>query len=279
MRPKWMASARLLINARDDSLLSGKPTFKRLRDQHRGILVCEGYYEWLRPQQDPFYVTSAEPSKDLLYVAALWTDEAFMRPQKLKESASSSVESDEMEPLRRYLVITSSSEGAKTVQDASVGDEALMKLEELHDRIPVLLSKEEIEVWLDPERKWDSALEQLVSRASQRILCLNTLNPTENADHILTIYKGKGAVEERQKQEPDQGLAQESFSVMVQIYPVSKWVNKIGHDDVKCIQVQRKDEDLGSSSSTKRPSKPVEKGARKITDFYSPTKRKRNDKD
>ncbi|KAG2182933.1 hypothetical protein INT44_005914 [Umbelopsis vinacea] len=66
------------INARDDSLTTGKSMFRSCRNDKRCIVIAEGYYEWLTPKSGgkkiPHYVKREDGN--LIFFAALYDHEA-----------------------------------------------------------------------------------------------------------------------------------------------------------------------------------------------------------
>lgn len=85
-----------------------KPSFRSAFKQRRGLMVLDGYYEW-RDRQ-PYFVT---PSEGMLYAAALW------------ESG--------LDRLSTTMVTTE-----------STGE----RMTWLHDRLPLFLTRDEIEQWV-----------------------------------------------------------------------------------------------------------------------------------
>lgn len=60
--PRWATGkTTLLVNARGESVAE-KATFKRAFAHSRCIIPASGYYEWKRPEKDPYYIRRADTS-------------------------------------------------------------------------------------------------------------------------------------------------------------------------------------------------------------------------
>jgi putative SOS response-associated peptidase YedK len=110
-----------LINARAESLLR-RPSFRDAYRQRRLVVPADGFFEWDRSRQPsvPHYFLRADGAP--MAFAGLW--EEWRDPNA--EGAP---------PLRSCTIITT---------DASDDVAAI------HDRMPVVLNPEALEVWLDP---------------------------------------------------------------------------------------------------------------------------------
>lgn len=119
--PSWakdMSMASRLINARAETVLE-KPSFKNGFKRRRCLVPMSGFYEWRKEgkQKQPVYIHPAEA--DLFAVAGLW--EMWQSPDG--ETLQSCT-----------LLTTSPNELMATI----------------HDRMPVILSPADYELWLDP---------------------------------------------------------------------------------------------------------------------------------
>lgn len=105
------------INARAETVAL-KPSFKHAARERRAIVFADGYYEWkaFGDGKQPYYIH--RPDGEPFTFAALWDD----------ERAGS-------ERIRTCTLITT---------------EALPSLQSIHDRMPVILSPQARERWLDP---------------------------------------------------------------------------------------------------------------------------------
>ena len=120
--PFWAKDAaigRRLINARLDSLAQ-KPAFREALGRRRCLIPASGFYEWgagSAGKRQPFFVRArAEP---LLALAGLW--------ERWRGTGG--------EPLETCVIVTT---------------EASPLLAPIHDRMPVLLTREGQAAWLDP---------------------------------------------------------------------------------------------------------------------------------
>lgn len=119
--PSWSKNAQTdlkLINARAENLTE-KPMWKRLLKSHRCIVPARGFYEWkaVDGKKQPYYITSKENS--VLSFAGLfdrWSD-------------SEGVE------MASFTIITTSPN---------------KEMSNIHNRMPVILSKQAMELWLSP---------------------------------------------------------------------------------------------------------------------------------
>lgn len=109
-------AAALLINARSESV-AVKPTFKRLLEHQRCLVVADGFYEWKKSgaQRLPyrFQLAGREP----FAFAGLW-DRGTDRQGK---------------PEERFVILTT---------------RANRVVQPLHDRMPVMLAPAQAEAWL-----------------------------------------------------------------------------------------------------------------------------------
>lgn len=118
--PEWAKDATsvpIMINARCESL-TVKPSFRGLLDAQRCIVITDGYYEWQKTEsrKQPFYIH--HPEKKLLTMAGLY---------------SRWVASDSQSYLT-YTVITTP---------------ANAQLQFIHQRMPAILTPEEIDTWIN----------------------------------------------------------------------------------------------------------------------------------
>jgi putative SOS response-associated peptidase YedK len=136
--PFWAKDASIgqrLINARLDSLTS-KPAFREAFTRRRCLIAASGFYEWAEAVQGrrrPFFIRGR--SEPLLAFAGLW--ERWRAPDgKLLESC---------------VIVTT---------------DAVPDLASIHDRMPVLVAREDQGRWLDP-RTSAAEMAHLAARAPQ----------------------------------------------------------------------------------------------------------------
>jgi putative SOS response-associated peptidase YedK len=150
--PPWIKSAEdggpdtkapLLINARAEKVTSS-PAFRNSAKSKRCLVPMDGWYEW-RPNGEasssrsrkaapktPFYMYGGDG--EMLFMAGLWST---WRPRDT--TAAPSPES----PLLSCTIITT---------------DAVGPLAEIHDRMPLTISREDWDRWLDPDAPIDEGL-------------------------------------------------------------------------------------------------------------------------
>lgn len=126
--PSWSKDDKggaRLINARSESAAE-KPAFRTALRKRRCLLPADGWFEWQRqpggPGKQPFFMTRADGS--VLAMAGLWE---IWRPPGASR--------DDM-PLITATVLTT---------------EAVGPLQEIHDRMPLVLPRSRWSAWLDPD--------------------------------------------------------------------------------------------------------------------------------
>jgi putative SOS response-associated peptidase YedK len=131
--PSWMedrATAPLMFNARAETVAS-KPVFSEAFTSRRVGVVAEGYYEWRRTpgtKLQPFFIHRTDGAP--LVFAGLW--ESWTRDSRT---------------LRSSAIITTAA-GSDT--------------EAVHDRMPVVLETDTLDLWLDRSEDDRDVLESLL---------------------------------------------------------------------------------------------------------------------
>ncbi|KAF4309098.1 putative duf159 domain protein [Botryosphaeria dothidea] len=141
--PSWMkrkpdyGSMMKTINCRDDSLAENRGLWNSMKHRKRCIVVCQGFYEWLKKnggkEKIPYFVKRKDGQ--LMCFAGLWDCVRFEGSE---------------EKLFTYTIITTSSN---------------KQLSFLHDRMPVVFDNgsEAMWKWLDPRRnEWNRELQSLL---------------------------------------------------------------------------------------------------------------------
>ncbi len=117
------------FNARRETL-GEKPSFRGSLARYRAIVPMDGYYEWVRDpsgkRKQPYFIAPADGSP--LYMAALV---AWWKGPGGHEGPAAS-------PDGSFLLSTT-----------IITREATGELAEIHDRTPMMLRREEVDVWLD----------------------------------------------------------------------------------------------------------------------------------
>lgn len=122
--PRWAgAKSTLLVNARGESVTE-KSTFKKAFETSRCIIPATGYYEWKRPEKDPYFIS--REGKSLMAMAG--------------------------------MIVTSEVEGIEQPTCAIVTLAAAPNIEGIHDRMPATIRSENWDGWLDPDVSGADAL-------------------------------------------------------------------------------------------------------------------------
>ena len=123
--PHWAKDSNVgshMINARAETL-SEKPSFKGLLKSHRCIVVADGFYEWKHEGKikRPMYITLKDRHPfGFAGLYSLWKDQAG-------------------EEIMTCTIITTAANDL---------------VESIHDRMPVILSKQDEELWLQSDRRY-----------------------------------------------------------------------------------------------------------------------------
>jgi len=131
LSPIWMKGKSGLINARAETITE-KPMFKSPFQKRRCLVPANGFYEWKKTEKGkvPYFI---HLKSDELFAFAGIYDEHEDAGNKKHQT---------------YAIITST-------------PNELMK--DIHDRMPVILTKKEEDIWLDPESDEDVLLSLLDS--------------------------------------------------------------------------------------------------------------------
>ena len=125
--PAWTDSPGtfpLLINARSETIAS-KPSFVDAFRKRRCVAVADGFYEWQagHPKKRPFWIHLAGGRP--FGIAAIWDQ-------------------------------WNGTEGERSLDScALVTTEASIDIADVHPRMPVVLNREQVEFWLDPNTNLD----------------------------------------------------------------------------------------------------------------------------
>ena len=170
--PSWSKNEHIgqkMINARIETILE-KPSFSNLTHNQRCVVLTDGYYEWNKQNNQPYYITHKK--NKTLPLAGLWTK---------WESSDSNI-------IFSYTVIT-----RKSIK--SIGH--------LHNRMPVILKNQKIDKWIDCKQ----------------------FSFTECVNDI------QGDIAD------------------LKYYPVSKFVNSVKNNSIRCIEEQRENRTINIFSN------------------------------
>jgi putative SOS response-associated peptidase YedK len=147
--PSWAKDPSIgnrMINARSETVAE-KPAFKKAFASRRALVPADGYYEWYagkpaegskKPTKQPFYITPKDGS--VLAMAGLYE---FWKDRAADEWVVS------------YTILTTTAED---------------DLGHVHDRMPLFLTPDAYDAWLDPApRGTDELLDLLIPAAPGRL--------------------------------------------------------------------------------------------------------------
>lgn len=130
--PSWAKEKTSgLINARSETVGS-KPSFRQAFQQRRCILPASGFYEWQKrgAQKIPHYIHMANNA--IMPLAGIW--EAWRSP--------------EGQVIETCAILTTAAKGVVSA---------------IHDRMPVILNVEDLDLWLDRQVQDPERLQRLLS--------------------------------------------------------------------------------------------------------------------
>lgn len=125
------------FNARRETL-AAKPSFRGSLARYRAVVPMDGYYEWKRDPsgkrtKEPYFVTPADGSR--LYMAALVS---WWKGEEARTIPGASADGGPDDPVWLLTATIITREATGTLAD-------------LHDRTPVMLTREAVDQWLTPE--------------------------------------------------------------------------------------------------------------------------------
>lgn len=150
--PSWAKNpegAARMINARAESIHE-KPSFKNPFMQRRCIIPADGYYEWVtgrderelevegkrkRARKQPYFVLPADGS--VFAMAGIYE---FWRDRTLPDA----------HPAAWWVTCSVITTEAETAPLAGAGTEGPRSLAEIHPRMPLMLTPDRWDAWLDP---------------------------------------------------------------------------------------------------------------------------------
>jgi putative SOS response-associated peptidase YedK len=178
--PSWAKDPKIgsrMINARMETVAE-KPAYRRAFEKRRAILPADGYYEWYTPEQggprgrkQPFFIRPKDGG--LLAMAGLY--ELWRDPTKADD-----------DPARWRWTCT------------VITTDAPDDLGRIHDRMPLMLGREDYDAWLDPDNADKDALLGLLRPAVPGLLeayPVSTLvsNVANNGPELVEPLPAEGA--------------------------------------------------------------------------------------
>ncbi len=114
--PRWSsAKSTLLVNARGESVAE-KTTFKKAFAQSRCLIPATGYYEWKRPEKDPYYIHRRDD-----------------HPMAMAGLIIESQIGDQKQPTCAIITVSAAS-----------------NIDMIHDRMPATIAHDRWSDWLNP---------------------------------------------------------------------------------------------------------------------------------
>ncbi|MER5961070.1 SOS response-associated peptidase [Streptomyces sp. NPDC002057] len=195
--PSWAKSpegAARMINARAETV-DEKPSFKRAFEARRCILPADGYYEWVtgagerdlevegkrkRARKQPYFVTPADGS--VFAMAGLYE---FWRDPTLPGDHPSAW-------WVTCSVITTEAEAGPLAAAPAEGPGSLA---EIHPRMPLMLTEDRWDAWLDPARTGPEELRGLLAAPPEGLMraypvATAVSNVRNNGPELLTELEG-----------------------------------------------------------------------------------------
>ncbi|MEU9997627.1 SOS response-associated peptidase [Streptomyces sp. NPDC050848] len=195
--PSWSKNpegAARMINARAETLAE-KPSFKKAFAARRCILPADGYYEWVtgegerelevegkkkRTRKQPYFVTPADGS--VFAMAGLYE---FWRDRTLPDDHPSAWW------VTCSVITTDAEKGPLGVAPA----EGPGSLAEIHPRMPLMLTPDRWDAWLDPRRTDVDELEGLLAAPPEGLMraypvATAVSNVRNNGPELLTELEG-----------------------------------------------------------------------------------------
>lgn len=152
--PSWAKEESIgakMINARAETLAE-KPSFKRLLQGKRCLIVADGFYEWKQESsgKTPMYFTL--PNHEPFAFAGLW--DTWKRPDG--------------QSIRTCTIITT---------------EPNDLVAPIHNRMPVILPTDAQEEWLDPAQHDTHVLQQLLKAYTASAMFVHPVSKKVNSPH------------------------------------------------------------------------------------------------
>ncbi|XFA99485.1 SOS response-associated peptidase [Candidatus Izemoplasma sp. B36] len=155
--PSWSKDDKIgykMINARSETI-DQKPSFKKSLVQRRCVILADGFFEWYRTTstKTPYYFYLK--NNKIFGFAGLWT-------------------------------IKTKDDGSKLYTCTIITTKANSLMEDIHDRMPVILSEEAAKTWMNPKIRDVLALKKILDSDQMNDLKFHKVssrvNKAENDD-------------------------------------------------------------------------------------------------
>jgi putative SOS response-associated peptidase YedK len=157
--PSWAKDPKIgsrLINARMETVAE-KPAFRRAFERRRAILPADGYYEWYQPDDASALgrTRDGKPRKQPFFIRP--TDGSILAMAGLYELWRDASKADD-DPTRWLWTCT------------VITTDAQDDLGRIHDRMPLMLTPDRYDAWLDPDNRDTDQLLGLLQPAMPGLL-------------------------------------------------------------------------------------------------------------
>lgn len=158
--PSWSKDDNIgykMINARSETI-SEKPSFKKSLVQRRCIILADGFFEWYRTTstKTPYYFYLK--NNKIFGFAGLWT-------------------------------VKTKDDGSKLYTCTIITTKANSIMNDIHERMPVILSEKSAKIWMDPKIRDLNAIKNILESDQMEDLQFHKVssrvNKTENDDSDL----------------------------------------------------------------------------------------------
>lgn len=148
--PSWadeMSIGARMINARSETV-NEKPSFKKAFTSRRCLVIADGYYEWKKTDdgKQPFVIEQSH-RRSVLAMAGLWESN-----RKVTDDGSA---------LQTCTILTT---------DANATTRGI------HHRMPVMLSDDDVGIWLNEDVTDPNALKSMLLPAEEDLLSVRAVN-------------------------------------------------------------------------------------------------------
>lgn len=133
--PGFKSGARTIINARAETAAE-RPMFRKSLDGRRCVIPTSGFFEWQKPSKQKYLFRL--PDADATYLAGIWNEFAGER---------------------RFCIVT-------TAANESIAD--------VHDRMPVVLPKSQLNDWLTDRGAAEAILHTVPPMLSRQAVSAQT---------------------------------------------------------------------------------------------------------